>query len=109
MTTSKTPTPTTASSEKQILSFRLPKNLLEWLRAASDVRAWSVNELVVRCLDGYRVWFGLPAAMAELLEADRKAMGMDAYDYLMHLVGRRYDEVRDHGAGFEKKGGAGKR
>jgi hypothetical protein len=92
------------SSDKQILSFRLPMNLLEWLRETSAVREWSVNELVVRCLDGYRTWFGLPIAMAELLDADRKAMGMDPYDYFAHLVGRRYDEVRSRGAGFEKKG-----
>jgi hypothetical protein len=91
------------SSDKQILSFRIPKNLLEWMRATSTAREWSVNELVVRLLDGARAWFGLPRAMADIIEEDRKAMGMDEYDYLAHLVGRRYDLVRENGAGFEKK------
>jgi hypothetical protein len=108
MPTTKNPTSSSGSSEKQILSFRLPKNLLEWLRVSSDVREWSVNEMVVRCLDGFRVWFGLPAAMAALLESDREAMGMDHYDYFAHLIGRRYDDIRSHGVGFEKKGEGGK-
>ena len=42
--------------------------------------------------------------IAEVLEADRKAMGLDQYEYIGHLLARRYNEIRDQGgAGFEKK------
>jgi hypothetical protein len=40
----------------------------------------------------------------DVLDADRKAMGMDEYDYICHLVATRYNEIRDKGGpGFEKK------
>jgi len=63
-----------------------------------------MNEYVARVLDGMREWWGLPKMIADVLEGDRKAMGLDQYDYIGHLLARRYNEVRDQGGpGFEKK------
>ncbi len=64
-----------------------------------------MNEYVARVLEGLRDWWFLPRMMAEVLEADRKALGMDQYDYIGHLLATRYNEIRDKGGpGFERKG-----
>ena len=97
-------TPPEVSDEKAIVSFRLAYRLTNWLKDASAKRGWSMNEYVARVLDGLRDWWSLPKMMAELLEADRKAMDMDEYDYIGHLLATRYNEIRDKGGpGFEKK------
>jgi protein involved in sex pheromone biosynthesis len=65
-----------------------------------------MNEYVARVLDGLRDRWSVPKMIAEVLEADRKAMDMDEYDYIGHLLATRYNEIRDKGGpGFEKKRG----
>jgi hypothetical protein len=95
---------TSLSDEKAIVSFRLAFRLTDWVKDAAAARGWSMNEYVARVLDGLRNWWSLPNMIAAVLEADRKAMGMDEYDYLGHLLATRYNEIRDKGGpGFEKK------
>jgi hypothetical protein len=92
------------TEEKPIMAFRFSQSLVDWLRDRSDKRDWSMTELVTRILDCPRTSCGLPPLMSEVLEADRKALGMDEYGYLTHLYARRYNEIRDGaGPGFEKK------
>ena len=89
---------------KPVVSFRLSYSVMAWLRHAAAGRNWSMNEYVARILDGMREWWGLPKMIADVLEGDRKAMGLDQYDYIGHLLARRYNEIRDQGGpGFEKK------
>jgi hypothetical protein len=89
---------------KPVVSFRLSYSVMAWLRHAAAERNWSMNEYVARVLDGMREWWALPKMIADVLEADRKAMGLDQYEYIGHLLARRYNEIRDQGgAGFEKK------
>ena len=97
---SKTP----LTDEKAIVSFRLAFRLTDWLKVAASKRGWSMNEYVARVLDGLRDSWFLPRMIADELEADRKALGMDEYDYIGHLLATRYNEIRDKGGpGFEKK------
>ena len=92
------------TDEKAIVSFRLSFRLTDWVKKVASARGWSMNEYVARALDGLRDWWSLPKMIAEVLEADRKAMGMDEYDYIGHLLATRYNEIRDKGGpGFEKK------
>jgi hypothetical protein len=92
------------TDEKPVVSFRMSFKLTAWLKEVSSARGWSMNEYVVSTLDGLRSWWRLPAMIADVLEADRKAMGMDQFDYIGHLLARRYNEIRDQGGpGFEKK------
>jgi hypothetical protein len=42
-----------------------------------------------RLLDDVRTWFGLPHAATALLEADREALGLRRYEYLLHQAQRR--------------------
>ena len=104
------------SDEKPVISFRMSFRLTAWLKDVASKRAWSMNEYVVSALEGLQRMWGFPAMRADVLEADRKAMGLDEFDYVGHLLARRYNEIRDQGGpGFEKKakrkgehGGSGK-
>jgi hypothetical protein len=95
---------TPLTDEKPVVSFRMSFKITGWLKEVSAARGWSMNEYVVSVLDGLRTWWRLPAMLSDVLEADRKAMGMDHFDYVGHLLARRYNEIRDQGGpGFEKK------
>jgi hypothetical protein len=52
-------------------------------------------------LDGIRTWFGLPHAATALLEADRQALGLDRFEYLLHVLFQRSLELREKGTGFD--------
>jgi hypothetical protein len=96
--------PRTPTDEKPVVSFRMTSKLTDWLRTVATARGWSMNEYLVGVLDGLRTWWRLPAMLSDVIEADRKAMGMDQFDYVGHLLARRYNEIRDQGGpGFEKK------
>ena len=86
---------------KQVLSFRLPIATVAWLKAEGDRRGWSINETVYRLVEDVTGWFGFPPTITQLLEADRKALGVDWRHYRMHLLTRRYEEVRKEGPGFD--------
>jgi hypothetical protein len=95
---------TPLTDEKPVVSFRMSFKITGWLKEVSAARGWSMNEYVVSVLDGLRTCWRFPAMLSDVLEADRKAMGMDQFDYVGHLFARRYNEIRDQGGpGFEKK------
>lgn len=95
---------------KPVISFRMSTELVAWLRHVVAPRQWSMNQYVVAALEGLRDNWRLPTMIADVLEADRKAMGMDELDYVGHLLARRYNEIRDQGGpGFEKKSKGSKR
>lgn len=95
------------TDEKPVVSFRFSFGLVAWLKKAAAARDWSMNEYVARVLDGVRASWLLPSMMASVLDEDRKAMGMDEFEYFGHLLASRYNQIRDQGGpGFEKgKGG----
>ncbi len=100
------PKPKHVTDEKPVISFRMSFRLTSWLKDAASLRGWSMNEYVVSTLEGLQRMWKLPVMMADVLEADRKAMGLDEFDYFGHLLARRYNEIRDQGGpGFEKKAG----
>ena len=90
-------------------TFRMPRELVSFLKFEASQRGIDLTGHVVRLLDGVRTWFGLPAAVAALLEADREAMGLGRYEYLLHLVYQRGLELREKGPGFEAPGGGERR
>jgi hypothetical protein len=55
-------------------------------------------------LDGVRTWFGLPVAASHLLEADREALKMGRYEYILHVLFQRSLELREKGPGFDAPG-----
>lgn len=71
------------------------------LRTFPAPRDASSARYVNRMLDGVRTWFGLPAAAAKCLDADREALGMQRYEYLLHALYKRSQEIIERGPGFD--------
>ena len=110
MTPSKIPVePAPSSSEKFAQTFRLPLDLVYFLKAEAKARGTDLTSHVVRYLDGIYRWFGLPRAVSELLEADREALKLDRYEYLLHVLYHRGLELRDKPPGFNGSAEAKKR
>lgn len=91
------------SSIKHVLSFRLPPSTVRWLKAEAERRGWSMSATVYRIVEDLENWFGFPPTITDQLAADRKALGLDWRDYLMHLMTRRFEDVRRNGPGFDAK------
>jgi hypothetical protein len=86
---------------KQMQTFRMPRDLVSFLKAEASRGGRDLTGLVVRWLDGLRTYFGLPEAARALLEADRKLVGMERYEYLLHVLYARSLLLRERGAGCD--------
>jgi hypothetical protein len=100
--------PAFATTEKIMQTIRMPRELVTFLKEEATRGGRDFTAHVVRHLDGLRTWFGLPAAAIAILEADREALRMGRYEYLLHLLFLRSLELREKGPGFDGPG-AGKR
>ncbi len=90
-----------STTEKLMQTFRMPRELVVFLRGEADARSMDLTAHVNRYLDGLRTWFGLPAAAAALLEADREALRLGRYEYLLHLLFQRSLALREQPPGFD--------
>lgn len=90
-----------ASTEKLMQTFRMPRELVGFLRGEADESGRDLTAFVNRHLDGLRTWFGLPEAASRLLEEDRQALKMRRYEYLLHMAFQRSMELREKGPGFD--------
>ncbi len=90
-----------SSTEKIMQTFRMPRELVTFLKDEAAARGSDLTGHVIRHLDGVRTWFGLPGAAAALLEADREALKMGRYEYLLHLLFERSLKLREKGPGFD--------
>ncbi|HVP66432.1 MAG TPA: hypothetical protein VMT17_04140 [Anaeromyxobacteraceae bacterium] len=97
------------TSEKLMQTFRMQRDLVTFLRAEATSKGADLTGHVVRYLEGLRTWFGLPGAATALLEADRKALGLDRYEYLLHLLYQRSLALRAERPGFDGPGEGKKR
>ena len=93
-----------STTEKLMQTFRMPRELVKFLRGEADLAGRDLTAFVNRHLDGLRTWFGLPEAASILLEADREALRMGRYEYLLHLLFQRSLELREKGPGFDAPG-----
>jgi hypothetical protein len=82
-------------------TFRMPRELVCFLKAEAARERRDLTGHVNRWLEGLRNYFGLPEAATSLLEADRRAMGMERFEYLLHVLFQRSLDVRKDGAGFD--------
>ena len=90
-----------STTEKLMQTFRMPRELVTFLRGEADARGVDLTAHVIRHLDGLRTWFGLPASAVALLDADRGALGMGRYEYLLHLLFQRALVLREQKPGFD--------
>ncbi len=98
-----------ATTEKLMQTFRMPRELVTFLKTEASQRGADLTGHVVRLLDGVRTWFGLPAAAASLLESDREALGLGRYEYLLHVLYQRSLELREKGSGFDAPDAGGRK
>jgi hypothetical protein len=90
-----------STTERVMQTFRMPRELVSFLKAEATRCGRDLTPFVNRHLDGLRTWFGLPDAASRLLEADRLALKMERYEYLLHLAFLRSLELREKGPGFD--------
>ena len=86
---------------KLMQTFRLPRELVAFLKAEAARGGRDLTAHVLRWLDALRSYFGLPEAARALLEADREALGMERYEYLQHALYLRSLALREKGSGFD--------
>jgi hypothetical protein len=92
------------STEKVMQTFRMTRELVTFLKGEAAAKGLDLTAYVNRMLEGLRTWFGLPDAASHLLEADRQALKMGRYEYILHVLFQRSLELREKGAGFDAPG-----
>jgi hypothetical protein len=95
-----------SSTEKLMQTFRIPRELVTFLKDDAARNGLDLTAYVNRMLDGIRTWYGLPVAAAQLLEADREHLKLRRYEYIQHLIFERSLELREKGPGFDAARGA---
>jgi hypothetical protein len=90
------------SGIKTIISFRIASPLIAWLKRTALEEGRSTNAFVAELMEDARSWYGLPYAMVEAFEADRQALKLSRRHYLMHVLLRRYEQIGQHGHGFDR-------
>ena len=93
-----------STTERLMQTFRMPRELVTFLKEEAKRAGKDLTPHVNRHLDGLRTWFGLPDAAGRLLEADREALNLGRYEYLLHLAFLRSLELREKGPGFDAPG-----
>jgi len=94
------------SSDRLMQTFRMPRDLVAFLKQEAVHGRRDLTAQVLRYLEGIRSSFGLPDAASELLERDRQRLGMERFEYLVHVLYQRSLELRQRGVGFDAPAGA---
>jgi hypothetical protein len=84
----------------------MPRRLIAFLKAEAARDGRDLTAHVVGWLEGIRTYFGLPQAATALLEADRKALGMERSEYMLHALYQRSLQLREEKPGFDGPGEA---
>ena len=95
------PPPPPASSEKVMQTYRMPRDLVDYLKKEAQDRGLDLTAMVNRILDGYRTYYSLPLAVSEVLETDREALGMMKLEYFRHVFYRRSEAIQANKPGFD--------
>lgn len=93
--------PPPQGGEKVMQTFRMPRELVGFLKGEAARGGRDLTAHVLRCLEGMRTYFALPEAATALLESDRKALGMERYEYFLHVLYQRGMQLREKGPGFD--------
>ena len=97
------------TSEKVMQTFRIPRELVTFLKLEANATGLDLTAYVNRMLYGLKTYYGLPQAVIEQLEADRTALKMERYDYFLHVLYKRSNEVIQKGPGFDVPGSGGRK
>jgi hypothetical protein len=88
-------------NDKLMQTFRMPRPLVAHLKAEALRGRRDLTAHVIRLLEGTRTYFGLPGVASALLEADRKHLEMERFEYLLHVLYARSLHLRENGVGFD--------
>ncbi len=81
--------PKTASEDLELISLRLPAILLKRVRAEAEANHLALGHEVRASVEtSYLI--GLPPPMVDLLEQDRKSLGLTRQSYFHSLLDSRY-------------------
>jgi hypothetical protein len=86
--------------ELESLSVRYPPPVGDFLRKEVDRlmkskgRQYSLNDVIREMIEAFRMMFGLPPQVVEVLEQDRKNLKMDMHQYVSHLLFERYEQLK---------------
>ncbi len=92
-----------SDTEKLMQTFRMPRDLVTFLKGEAKQRGVDLTAYVTKVLDGLRTYYGLPAPAAGVLDEDRQALGMGRPEYLLYILYERSIAVREKGPGFDVK------
>lgn len=92
-----------ANTEKLMQTFRMPRELVTFLKGEATRRGMDLTAYVTKILDGLRTYYGLPGPAVKVLDEDREALGMDRAEYLLNILYERSILVREKGPGFDAK------
>jgi hypothetical protein len=98
-----------STSEKLMQTFRMQRDLVSFLKTEAARGGRDLTAHVNRWLEGMRTYFGLPEAATSLLEADREALKMERFEYLLHVLFQRSLQLREKGPGFDAPGAGEKK
>ena len=90
-----------STGAKMIVSWFLPADLRKFLRKEAELQGWDYAAFATALLNSYAGFFPLPEARAERLERDRRATGLNRWDYFRHLWSQREELVAAQGPGFD--------
>jgi hypothetical protein len=92
---------TSGTGDKVMQTYRLPRELVSFLKKQAEDRGLDLTAFVNRVLDGYRTYYGLPIVASEVLERDREELDMDQLDYFLHAFYRRAELIQKNKPGFD--------
>jgi hypothetical protein len=93
--------PPPVTTEKVMQTYRMPRDLVDYLKKQAQDRGLDLTAFVNRVLDGYRTYYGLPLAVSEVLESDREALAMGKLEYFLHVFYRRSEAIQANKPGFD--------
>jgi hypothetical protein len=88
-------------SEKVVQTFRMPLDVVHAFKAEAAAGGRDATAHVIRVMDGYQRYYGLPRAIVEKLEEVRRGLGMDRFEYFQHVLYGRSEAVQTQGPGFD--------
>lgn len=100
--------PKTPSEDLELISMRFPAFLLDKVRAEAERNHLALAH-EVRALIETQYLVGLPPPMVDLLEADRKELGLTRQAYFHSLLDARYRMLLTKGAATQRSRPGGKR
>ncbi len=89
------------TTEKIMQTYRMPRDLVEYLKKQAQDLGLDLTAFVNRVLDGYRTYYGLPLAVSENLEAARESLGLGKLEYFLHVFYRRSEAIQANKPGFD--------